>query len=94
VRSGKVELAVRRMLRDAEQVHPAHEGLAAAAVVLAHSLDGLALGVTRGMATAAVARELRETLLALMDGGNGGGDDGFDALIARLSAPVGDTAQP
>ena len=87
-RSGAVELAVKRTLRDAEQVHAAHDGLAAVAVVLARALDRDA-----GLATAAVARELRAVLTALTEAGSGGDDDGFDGLIARLSAPVGDAPQ-
>jgi hypothetical protein len=56
----------------------------ALALTLAETLDGGA-----GMATAAVARELRATLAALtpevkLD------DDGFAALIAQLRAPMGD----
>jgi len=84
-RRGKVELAVSRTLRDLEPVSKAHDGLAAAALVLAAKLDGDA-----GLATAAVARELRATLTALTDGGKDEGDDGFGALIAGLSAPLAD----
>ena len=86
VRRGHVELAVARTLRDAERVHPAHEGLAAAALVLARALD-----TDAGLATAAVARELRATLTALTSTGSDEGDDGFAAVIASLSE-VGDAA--
>jgi len=82
-RRGKVELAVARTLRGLEPVTGAHEGLAAAALVLAAKLDGDA-----GLATAAVARELRATLGALTASGRDEGDDGFAALVAGLSAPV------
>ena len=85
-RRGTVELAVARTLRGVERVNPAHEGLAAAALVLAAKLDGDA-----GLATAAVARELRATLTALTAAGSDGGDE-FEGLLARLSAPVGDTS--
>ena len=83
---GPVELAVRRTLRNAERLNPAHDGLAESAFTLARSLDDGA-----GLAVAAVARELRATLTALTSAGSGsdGGDD-FDALIARLSTPVVD----
>lgn len=85
-RRGQVELATARTLRGIERVHAAHEGLAAAALVLARALDGDA-----GLATAAVARELRATLTALTAGRSEGGDD-FEAIVASLSAPVGDGA--
>lgn len=84
---GAVELAVRRTLRDAERLNPAHEGLSASAMVLARSLDDGA-----GLAVAAVARELRATLAALTEAGGGSDGDDFDALLARLSSPVGDGA--
>jgi hypothetical protein len=85
-RRGRVELAVARTLRGIEQVSPAHEGLSASALVLARALDNDA-----GLATAAVARELRATLTALTDSGSGDGD-GFEDIVARLSAAVGDSA--
>jgi hypothetical protein len=59
----------------------AHPGLAAAALVLASKLDDDA-----GMATAAVARELRATLTELE--GEGTVDDELADLVGRLSAPV------
>jgi hypothetical protein len=82
-------LAVRRTLRDAPELNPAHDGLSAAAFTLAQALDDGA-----GLAVAAVARELRATLAALTLTGSDGGDGGddFDSLIARLSSPVGDAS--
>lgn len=82
-RRGPVELAVWHTLRDCEQVHAAHEGLAASALVLARALDGGA-----GLATAAVARELRATLTALTATGSDEDGDDFSAIVASLSAPV------
>ena len=82
-RRGKVQLAVARTLDGLDPVSKAHEALAASALVLAAKLDSDA-----GLATAAVARELRATLAALTDGGRDEGDDGFAALVAGLSAPV------
>ena len=40
---------------------------------------------------ATIVRELRLSMQALTPGG-GGDDDGFEAVLARLSAPVGNTA--
>lgn len=85
-RRGPVEMAVWRSLRDAERVSPAHDSLAASALVLARSLDV----AEAGRDLAALARELRATMEALT--ASGGGGDGFDAIVARLSAPVGDGA--
>lgn len=85
-RRGPVELAVARTLRGIDQLHAAHEGLAASALVLARTLDGDA-----GLATAAVARELRATLTALTTSGSDEGDDDFATIVASLSAPVADT---
>ena len=82
-RRGPVELAVWRMLRSAEHMHAAHEGLAASALVLAAKLDADA-----GLATAAVARELRATLTALTEAGTTGDTDPFAELTALLSSPV------
>ena len=86
-RKGSVELAVWRVLRDAQRLNPAHDALAASALVLARSLDL----VEAGRDLAALARELRATMEALTAAG-GGDDDGFAAIVARLSAPVGDSA--
>lgn len=82
-RRGRVELAVAKTLREADQQHPAHAGLAASALILARTLDNDA-----GLATAAVARELRATLTALTATGSDEGDDDFGAIVASLSAPV------
>lgn len=83
-RRGPVGLAVARTLRGMDVLHPAHEGLAASALVLAAALDGDA-----GLATAAVARELRATLTALTEAGGKDGDaDPLADLTAILSAPV------
>jgi hypothetical protein len=60
--------------------------LMALALTLAETLDGGA-----GMATAAVARELRATLAALTPEAKVD-DDGFAALIEQLRAPVGDAS--
>jgi hypothetical protein len=60
---------------------PVSPALAATAVHLARHLDHGA-----GLATAATARELRATILALTVGG--GEDDGTKELLERLSAPV------
>jgi hypothetical protein len=81
---GPVELAVWRFLRDAPQVSAAHDALGAQAIVLARSLDF----VEAGRDLAAVARELRATLEAL-SGSGGKSDDGFAAIVAGLSASVG-----
>src|SRR5829696_7846732 len=67
---------------------PVAASLAAVALTLARSLDEGA-----GLATAAVARELRATLLALAASG-GEDDDGRQDLIAGLSTPVLDGPQP
>ena len=85
-RRGKVELATARTLRGIEETCPAHDALSAVAVVLAKALDEGA-----GLATAAVARELRATLAVLTSAG-GGDDDGCEAIVAGLSAPVVDSA--
>lgn len=66
---------------------PVSASLAATALILAQTLDDGA-----GLATAAVARELRATLLALA--GTGGGDDGTEGLLERLSTPIVDGPQP
>ena len=60
--------------------------LMALALTLAETLDSGA-----GMATAAVARELRATLAALTPEAKVD-EDGFAALIEQLRAPVGDAS--
>lgn len=67
-------------LRELEGLSEAHSALGRVALTLAATLDGGA-----GMATAAVAKELRATLKELTP--RDGGDD-FARLMASLSAPV------
>lgn len=62
-----------------------HEALASVAQVLAATLDGGA-----GLATAGVAKEYRTVLNTLTEVEDVG--DSLDALIAELSAPMGDQA--
>jgi hypothetical protein len=78
---GPIEAGVLADLADLDL--PGTAGLRAAAIRLARTLDGDA-----GLATAAVARELRATLTALTSEGGDGDDDALSALVARLSAPV------
>ncbi|MCP2339178.1 hypothetical protein [Actinomadura rupiterrae] len=85
---GEVESAVSRTLAGLEEVSPLHEGLTALSRVLARKLDNDA-----GMATAAVARELRSTLEALADAGGDGDSDALADLVAHLSSPVGDAQE-
>jgi hypothetical protein len=66
---------------------PVSPALAATALHLARHLDKGA-----GLATAATARELRATILALTSGG--GEDDGTLELLKRLSTPVLNGPQP
>lgn len=65
------------------------EALAEVALNLAAALDEGA-----GMATAAVARELRATLSAMSEVDGDSDDDGFAELTAFLSAPVRDSEEP
>jgi hypothetical protein len=84
-----VELATARSLRDIGDLPPGLDGLAAAALVLAQALDDGA-----GLATAAVARELRATLTKLAEGVRDDGDvDPFAEFTAGLGVPaeVGDS---
>jgi hypothetical protein len=84
-RRGKVELAVMKTLRSVTQTSPAHDGLSASALVLARALDEGA-----GLATAAVARELRATLETLTKGSSDDGSaDATAQLFAELSTPMG-----
>ena len=86
-RHGKVELAVLKTLRGVAQTSPAHDGLSASALVLARTLDEGA-----GLATAAVARELRATLETLTKGASDDGSaDATARLFAELSTPMGYT---
>lgn len=84
-----VEAAVGSVLADAPMISPAHDALVAIALTLARKLDDGA-----GMATAAVASELRQTLDDLLKEADDGDDDGLSGFLAGLSAPVGDKAQP
>ena len=88
-RRGKVELATARGLREIGEVPRGLEGLAEAALTLARSLDDGA-----GLATAAVARELRATLVELVKGCDRDDDaaDPIGELVAQLRAPVGHAA--
>lgn len=81
---GDVESAVAETIESLNEISPLHDGLAATARVLARTLDDGA-----GLATAAVARELRATLEALTKEGGSGGSSDIDELIARLSTPLG-----
>lgn len=91
-RRGKVELATARSLREIGELPKGLAGLAEAALTLARSLDDGA-----GLATAAVARELRATMLELVKGcDRDDGADPIEELVAQLRepvrAPVGDAA--
>lgn len=85
-----VEVAVRDNLADAPAIDPGHAALVATALMLARKLDEGA-----GMATAAVARELRLTIDAIWKG-SGDDDDGLDQFVNGLGlpAPVGNPALP
>lgn len=80
-----VEDAVRSTLADAEAVTSAHVALVATALTLARKLDDGA-----GMATAAVARELRSTLDAILKGAETDDDDAFNGFLVGLSSPLVD----
>ena len=91
-RRGKVELATARSLREIGELPRGLGGLAEAALTLARSLDDGA-----GLATAAVARELRATLMELAKGCERDDNaDPIEELVAQLRepvrAPVGDAA--
>jgi hypothetical protein len=77
-----VEAAVRENLADAPQNSPAHVALIATAITLARKLDEGA-----GMATAAVAKELRATLDAILRGAEDD-DDGLDNFVNGLGLPA------
>lgn len=83
---GPNEKAVRATLRQLE-VSVVTDALGRLAITLAKALDADA-----GMATAAVSRELRATLTDLEGRHGGNDDDGFDRLLAELSAPVVDSS--
>ena len=80
-----VEAAVRENLAGAAANNPGHVALIATAITLARKLDEGA-----GMATAAVAKELRATLDAILRGA-AEEDDGLDSFVNGLGlpAPVG-----
>jgi hypothetical protein len=84
---GEVEAAVRAVVAELGELDGVQPALAAAAYMLARQLDSGA-----GMATAAVARELRETLRALTEASDA--DDVASRLAAELSAPVGYAEEP
>ena len=84
---GPVERATRRDVRGLGELAGIQHALAEAAFNLAKSLDAGA-----GLATAAVARELRATLLTLKEAGGVGA--GADDLAAALSSPMDDPAIP
>ena len=79
--TGPIESAVLEDL--CMQNEPGTAGLRATALRLARTLDGDA-----GIATAAVARELRATLEALIVKEPVGDNDALDRLIVRMSAPL------
>jgi hypothetical protein len=68
-----------------EKVHPAHDALAASALLLARELDAGA-----GLATAAVARQHAAILVKLAEGGDDGTDAAIREFVDRMSTPVGD----
>src|SRR4051812_9308096 len=76
-----VEAAVRENVAGAPQNSPAHVALVATAITLARKLDEGA-----GMATAAVAKELRATLDAILRGADEE-DDGLDNFVNGLGLP-------
>lgn len=87
-RRGAVELAVARLLADlVEDTVPGQKVYASMSLVLARTLDEGA-----GLAVAAVNRELRETVKVLTGGEVSDGDPRTADLLARLSAPLGHSA--
>lgn len=79
--------AVSATVDAATEVHPAHGSLVAIALTLAQKLDEGA-----GMATAAVAAELRATLDDILR--EAGDDDELNGFLAGLSAPVEQRKEP
>jgi hypothetical protein len=77
-----VEDAVRATLDDVPEVSVAHRALVATALTLARKLDDGA-----GMATAAVAKELRATLDAILKEASDD-DDGLDNFVNGLGLPT------
>lgn len=83
-RRGRVELATARSIQEIGELPRGLGGLAESALTLARTLDDGA-----GLATAAVARELRATLTMLAKGNASGGNaDALAELVARLGEPV------
>jgi hypothetical protein len=84
-RRGRVELATARAIREIPELPPGLSNLAEAALTLARTLDDGA-----GLATAAVARELRATMTELAKGvtRDDGGPDPFAELVAGLAQPL------
>ena len=78
---GPMQKAIRATLKRLE-VDPQIDALGRLSITLAICLDGDA-----GMATAAVARELRATL-AELESRNDGQSDDFAQLLAELSSPM------
>jgi hypothetical protein len=87
VKRGPVELAARRDVRALGDLAGIQRSLAETAYRLARTLDDGA-----GLATAAVARELRATLISLKEAGKG--DAASARLLERLSAPLDDPEIP
>ena len=88
----QVESAVRATLAELAVVSPVHGALAETALSLARSMDMRAplVSAQAGLASAALARELRSTLEVLAKGVDDDTSDSIDQLIAHLSAPVRD----
>jgi hypothetical protein len=87
---GPVESTVDEVLAELETLSPVHDALAALARSLARSLDrrALLLSGQDGLATAALARELRATLELLMKGEGDDVDSAVTRIGALLSSPV------
>jgi len=85
-RQGSNERAARRSVRALGELSGVQPALAESAFTLARALDEGA-----GLATAAVARELRATLEALAKGSDDDSDPALAALLGRLSSPLGNS---
>lgn len=88
---GPIERQVRRLVIEIAESNPApgHAVYAAQAQGLARVLDE----ERAGLAVAAVNRELRELVKAMTSRGEAGdGDPRTSELLARLSAPLGHSA--
>lgn len=84
---GIVEQAVADTLLDVPPRSESHAILVATALTLARKLDDGA-----GLATAAVARELRCTVDVITKRDDGGEDDELHDFVSRLSSPMGNPA--